>query len=98
MRFYDIDGEPLDDDEAVVLFDDPEYRIIAQTSNDDVMVSTVLTMIDYGFGRGPPLIFETMIFGGPHDQQQWRYHTKEQALEGHQEVCKLAFSDWLTHR
>ncbi len=46
-------------------------------------VSTVWLGLDHQFGDGPPLIFETMIFGGPHDQAQWRYSTKQEAKEGH---------------
>ena len=30
-----------------------------------------------------PILFETMIFGGEHDQYQERYATREEAVEGH---------------
>lgn len=33
-----------------------------------------------------------MIFGGPHDQYQRRYETKEEALRGHAEAVALARS------
>ena len=52
---------------------------------DDQRVSTVWLGNDhrlYG-DEGPPLIFETMIFGGPHDQYCDRYSTEETALIGH---------------
>jgi hypothetical protein len=48
-----------------------------------VRVSTVLLLIDHAFGPGPPVIFETMIFGGWHDQRQWRYTSMEAARCGH---------------
>jgi hypothetical protein len=34
------------------------------------------------------LIFETMIFGGPFDQSQWRYHTEAAALAGHRQLVE----------
>lgn len=52
-------------------------------------VSTVFLGIDHNhFGDGPPVLFETMIFGGPLDELQWRYHTLEQAQVGHQVIVQ----------
>lgn len=48
-------------------------------------VSTVFLGIDHGWG-GSHLWFETMIFGGPHDQWQDRYETYDQAEAGHKRV------------
>lgn len=52
----------------------------------DIRVSTVFLFINHGF-HGSPLWFETIIFGGPHDQD-WmaRYATYEEAKKGHQEM------------
>lgn len=52
-------------------------------------VSTVFLGMDHGFS-GPPVLFETMIFGGPHDQYQERYVTWEEAEAGHQHAVALA--------
>lgn len=52
----------------------------------DVRVSTVFLGLDHSFGEGPPLLFETMVFGGEHDGWQDRYTTWEQALAGHSSV------------
>jgi hypothetical protein len=61
-----------------------------QVCDDDVdgrRVSTVFLALDHNhFADGPPLIFETMIFGGEYDQHQWRYSTVKQAREGHRQV------------
>lgn len=47
-------------------------------------VSTVFIGIDHGlFRKGPPILFETMIFGGPLDEQQWRYASYDDAEIGH---------------
>jgi hypothetical protein len=47
-------------------------------------VSTVWLGLDHGFGSGPPVIFETMVFGGPLDQEMERYCTWESAVTGHE--------------
>lgn len=38
----------------------------------EMRVSTVFLGIDHSFGDGPPVLWETMIFGGPLDQEQDR--------------------------
>jgi hypothetical protein len=53
---------------------------------DGVDVSTVWMGINHRYGPGPPLIFETMVFGGPLNQDCRRYTTIEQARAGHAEV------------
>ena len=54
-----------------------------------VSISTVFLGIDHNFGVGKPLLFETMIFGGKHDQYQERYTTWEEAEKGHKKALKL---------
>src|SRR5690606_15935421 len=50
----------------------------------NVLVSTVFLGLDHSFSdNDPPLIFETMVFGGPLDGDQIRYSTWEQAQSGH---------------
>ena len=67
-------------------------RHVAQDERDGVRVSTVFLGLDHRFGvDGPPILFETMIFGGPHDQDQDRYSTWEEAEAGHAEMCIRAF-------
>jgi hypothetical protein len=57
-----------------------------------VRVSTVFLGIDHGFmmGDGPPILFETMIFGGENDLEMWRYATYDEAEDGHNRACELA--------
>jgi hypothetical protein len=58
--------------------------VVKQTSLDqDVRVLTIFLGLDYQFGDGPPLLFETMIFGGEHNEDQWRYSTWDEAEAGH---------------
>ena len=53
-----------------------------------VDVSTVFLGIDHSFGEGPPLLFETMIFGGPLDQEQDRCSTWEAAEKMHEKMME----------
>jgi hypothetical protein len=67
-------------------------RLIAHTGNDKISVSTVFLGLDHNFSRrGPPLLFESMIFGGPHDGEQRRYATYDEAEAGHRELTALVF-------
>lgn len=62
--------------------------------SDGVEVSTVWLGLDYSFGLGgPPLIWETMVFGGPHDEEQWRYPTRQTALDAHERIVRAMRAD-----
>ncbi len=56
---------------------------VGKTTIGAVDVSTVFLGLDHGYGDGPPVLFETMVFGGPLDGEQVRYKTWEQAEAGH---------------
>src|SRR5262245_11987790 len=64
-------------------------RFVAEKIIGDVRISTVCIVFDHRyFGDGPPLIFETMIFGGEFDQSQWRYSSWDDAVTGHAMAVK----------
>ena len=91
---YDRDGNPISYRQWGRLREHEVYRRVALTRfglpPNDVSVSTVWIGIDHSYLReGPPLIFETMVFGGALDGEQWRYTTARQAQIGHDEVVKL---------
>jgi len=68
-------------------FDSPRH--VAVDEIGDAQISTVFLVLDHnhgGHGNGLPILFETMIFGGPHDQYQTRYHTWDEALAGHTNI------------
>ncbi len=69
-----------------------ENKTVQLTKIQDVKVSTVFLGIDHAFGYGNPILFETMIFGGKHDQYQERYSTWDEAVNGHHKACKLVVS------
>jgi hypothetical protein len=61
-------------------------RVIDRTEIEDVLVLTAFHGIDDSFGDGPPLLFETVVFGGNLDGASWRYATLGAAKRGHHEV------------
>lgn len=64
-------------------------RIVAQTKiSNEVEVSTVFLGSDHQFGDGPPLLFETLVFGGECDGDMWRYSTWKEAEISHKEVVE----------
>ena len=66
-------------------------RAVAKTSVDGADVSTVFLGLDHSFRFGAtPILFETMIFGGPHDEYQERYATLEEAMKGHERAVAIA--------
>jgi hypothetical protein len=63
-----------------------------QTAEDvigDVRVSTVFLGLDHQWGKGPPLLWETMIFGGEHDDYTDRYASHDEAIAGHARAVAL---------
>lgn len=85
-EFYDKEGRPLPGPlEWAKLAEDLLYKRVDFTEvPPDTHVSTVWLGIDHSFGHGPLLIFETMVFGGPLDQEMDRYSTEEEARVGHE--------------
>lgn len=84
--YYDWRGQPTTADAWGLAF--TRDRTVARTIvREPVTVSTVWLGIDHNFsGDGPPLIFETMVFGGGNDGAQYRYATEAEALAGHARV------------
>lgn len=69
--------------------EDADIHVGKTQISEDVKVSTVFLGLDHSFDDGPPLLFETMVFGGEHDELTRRYSTKEQAVRGHNEVVEI---------
>ena len=74
--------------------DNRDKRRVAATDifPGKLWVSTVFLGIDHGFGMGPPLLFETMVFDeSGNDDDCERYTTWEEAEAGHAKiVARLA--------
>lgn len=65
-----------------------ETKLTGRTAGEEIRISTVFLGIDHQFGDGPPLLFETMVFGGELDEEQDRYATREEAVTGHLAMCE----------
>jgi len=94
--FFDINGKPIELEEWGELIkgtggDEYEYKRIGLDQVGECRVSTVWLGINHRWtGDGRPLIFETMVFGGKMDGEQWRWETKEQAEREHKRiVCEV---------
>lgn len=68
-------------------------RCVANTSRDGIRVSTVFLALDHSFADGPPILFETMIFGGKEDGYKDRCSTWVEAEVMHGVACRLVWGD-----
>ena len=94
--WFDKAGEPIDTATANDLLGDRDYARVALTRitsgtdpTVDFRVSTVWLGLNHNHvDDGPPILFETMVFGGTEDQDQtqWRYSTEAEARAGHAEI------------
>lgn len=88
--YYDWDGHPMDLWAWAELMENSLDRHVADEMVGSVRVSTVWLGLNHNWsGEGPPLIFETMVFGGVMDEDQWRYPSAAAALAGHDQVVTM---------
>lgn len=100
-RYYTPDGEPCtmgrwaEDFER--RFQDPDtgwWKLgDTELARGTRRVSTVWLGMNHAWGTGPPLIFESMIFGGRFAGEMLRYTTPEQAAVGHEILVALVRRD-----
>ena len=97
MRYYKLDGhtpirvetlkawadEVAQHDRITALTGIDPWRVDV-TKIDEVVISTVFLVLDYRMSRGgPPLLFETKVFGGSLDRFQNRCATWDKAEAMH---------------
>lgn len=66
---------------------DRANRQVARDTISGSEISTVFLGIDHSYGV-PPLLYETLVFGGSLDQEMKRYTTREEAVAGHAEMVE----------
>ena len=66
-----------------------ENRKVKRETVGEADVSTVFLGLDHSFGSGPPLLFETIVFGGNFDGEMNRYETWDEAVTGHDEMVQF---------
>lgn len=82
---YDFDGNPISYAEWCRLSAGVDRRKwVAYTELGDGVG------LDYRVGPGAPLIYETMIFDGPHNHYCHRYPNRIAAQAGHDQAVALA--------
>ena len=70
-------------------------NLLLVVDGEEVLVSTVFLGINHNFNYdsdSPPLIYETMIFGGRCNHETWRYSTMKEAQAGHKLAVEFAKS------
>lgn len=100
LYILDDDGRPLPCPDSLAWgqwmhdADKDRLRVVAQDKDEgpgggEILVSTVFLGMDHNFvGKGPPVLWETLVFGGPLADEQMRYISREHALAGHQAMCR----------
>ena len=95
-NYYDRNGTPMTLWEwAAKLEGDESYRIVRQTTVGPYWISTVWLGLNHRVMPGPPLIFETMVFGSGDDDDMSdldgeRYSTEKEARSGHARFVRAA--------
>jgi hypothetical protein len=74
--------------------EDPRNKIVARSRGNGLIVSTVFLGVDHGWGEEVPILWETMVFREPPDDQSMSEldcercaGTREQAEAQHERVC-----------
>jgi hypothetical protein len=70
-------------------FEDVSLRRVGDDTIGDARVSTVFLGVDYSFDGGPPVLWETVVFGGEHDDYGERYTSAADARAGHARICAM---------
>ncbi len=87
QKYYILENGEIKEVDLKVMakfFENNEVRQIALDQFNDITISTVFLCTDHRFfGEGPPVLFETLVFGGENDQFQDRYCTLKEAKQGH---------------
>lgn len=86
LYILDNDGNPVQETDlrAWSNWYETASRRVALYEHEHVKVSTVFLGMDHRLiGPGPPVLWETMVFGGEYDDEQERYTSREAALAGH---------------
>ena len=76
--------------ECVEFFGSDQMRIVKQEHIGKFLISTVFLCLDHGCGKGPPVLWETMVFHpNPNPKPAWpgAHVFKQVELDGFTERC-----------
>jgi hypothetical protein len=90
MYILDAEGNPVPEPDLMKWGEwnhEWKNRVVRQDyfglPQEEIMVSTVFMGLDHNFSReGPPVLWETMVFGGPYNDYTERYTSKAEGPEG----------------
>lgn len=87
-KYILVNGKPVEEPDVLkwAKWFESADRVVEKTLVGDVEISTVFMALDHGFGVNPPLLYETMVFGGAMDLHSNRYGTVGDAKRGHFEM------------
>ena len=87
LNLYRLDENhnPVECEDYAKAFKGDRHVVPRETING-CDISTVFLTIDHSLSGGPPVLFETMIFGGPFDKHEYqtRCCTWDEALVMHE--------------
>lgn len=101
MRTYLLEGDVVEECHDIALFfaelyrrdeERPNWREVARdavpTPDGEIVVSTIFLGLDHGRGRATdrPVLFQTIVWGGPEDGQVVRHKGLVEALDHHQQI------------
>lgn len=69
-------------------FETAERHVAETWVTPDVRVSTVFLGLDHQWSDGPPLLWETMVFGAGMGEDCWRWSTYHDAKQGHERMVE----------
>lgn len=92
-KYILVNGQPIPEPDSIkwaMWFENSlKERIVEKTQIGGVEVSTVFLGLNHSFSEtGLPILWETMVFGGPLDGEQERYTSIEAAKMGHAEMVE----------
>lgn len=99
LEHYILDGkEPKKIDsleEWAKWFEEAENRLIAVTNiSPEITVSTIFLGLDHNWSKsGPPVLFETMVFGYEDGDLTERTSTWDEAKSAHDRIVKELMND-----
>ncbi len=89
----DANNQPIEEPDLIKWsrwFEEAD-RQLENTIIGNIRISTIFLGIDHNFSsEGPPVLWETMIFGGPNNGYQNRYSYIEDARAGHKLAVYIA--------
>ena len=100
LSYYILNGKevvPVSIDVWSAWFVTADRKVALTVINPEEEVSTVFWGMDHNCSGGSPILFETMVVGGPEDANCIRYHTWDEAFEGHWKTVNRLTGGNLVH-